>query len=153
MSIDYTVTVKKSNDILTTLVIEYVTDFTLFSRMHQVIWSALKKHSLSPKNAISVSVQKKGKRVIIEVTATKFDLSDIITQDKPEKEQIIALLEKLDFCDKKIRSVYEISSGEWEIRLYEHYDPDESYSQMDHEYYVSQMIEDILGFKAHVSMY
>lgn len=158
---NYEVTVDKQDEIFTKIEISYSTNLSLFSGINPVIQKVLQENFADKKNVTSLNVTKEGKKVKIELVYTKFNLSELL-EGKNEKEQIIALLERLGYTDDKIKvveytkrcpNVDGIDDKVWEVKIDEHYDPDESLSQQSDEIYVSKMIRTVLGFKVDVSMY
>lgn len=157
---NYEVIVDKEDGIFSKIEIRYSTNLSLFAGMNPVIRKVLEEHSADQKNVTSLNVTKEGENVRIELIYTKFNLFKLI-KGKNEKEQIIAVLEQLDYPIDKIRKVEyekkwnvdEVDDRVWKVEIDEHYDPDESRSQQSDEIYMSRMITRALGFEVSVSMY
>ena len=153
---DYIDYVEKDDGIFATIIIKYFTNFSFISEVNFVIRNILEKHSVEQENIIDFSVTKKGEKVKIKLTYTKFNLL-AIAKINSEKEQIIAVLKELGYPDEKIKKVEyenqgsdEIDSKIWKIEINEYYDLDENFSQRSNEISISQKINKVLGFNAKV---
>lgn len=155
------VTIEKDDGIFSTLVIKYPSESTsIFCGMNMIIHEVTREYSIDPANISSINITREGCIRKIKIKYSKFDLSSITSIDDRE-EQIIAILNLLSYSQDKIKDISQeekwpsISGSTetiWVARLDEHYDPDEGFSQRDHEFSMSRKISKALGFEVKVSM-
>jgi hypothetical protein len=102
------------------------------------------------RNISSINIEREGSRRTIVIKYTKFNLSDI-TSLPDKSDQIKSILNLLGYSSDKIESITSNNSS-WFANIYEHYDPDEFLSKLDHEISISRKISKVLGFYVHVSI-
>ncbi len=160
MKQEYQVIAKKGEFLFDTLSIKYCKRINIFYNVRNILYTVFKENEIDKTNVQSLSITQKEKTVYIEVEYCKVNLKSL-TKSKDKKEQIIATLNYLGYSLEKI---IEISYREkwpkvanenkmvWEIKLEEHYYPDEIFSQRDHEISLSRELKKFLEIDISVSM-
>lgn len=161
MEQEYQVIVEKEDVLFATLSIEYCKRINIFYNIRNILFKVFKEHDIEKANVQSLSITQKGKNVCIKVEYCKVNFQ-ALTRSTDKKEQIIITLNHLGYSLEKIRKIEyqkkwpkcdEDNQMIWNIELDEHYDPDESFSQRDHEMSLSKALSEFLETDISVSMY
>lgn len=161
MSNNYEATIKDDDGIFSTLVIKFSNEnASIFCGLNLAAHEATGQFNISPTNISRIEVTREGLNRQIQIHYSKFDLSSI-TSLPDKNQQILEMLNLLGYSRDKVSTIEykkknpnDDCSNEfiWVATIFEHYDPDESFSQNEHEISMSKKISNALGFEVKISM-
>lgn len=161
MKQEYTATVKDQNELFAILHITFNKHSNILYDTKTILSKVLKKYDIDPVNVRNLNITQEEGKVLVQMEYSKVNLA-VLTKSTDKKEQIIVTLNHLGYPLEKIKNISfqkkwpncnRNKQKAWFVEIYEHYDPDESYSQQNHERSLSNALSKFLSTDIIVSLY